>query len=397
MSAVGDSAADDAAAVDTSELRAWAEIDLEALNHNIGLLRQAAPNSELMAVVKADAYGHGLQPVAAAARAAGASWLGVALPEEALALRAAGDTGPMLCWLATPGSDFAGCIAADIDVSAYGLPMLAEIVTAARTVDRPARVHLKVDTGLSRGGAMPPWGEFFTAAAALANEGVIEVVGLWSHLAYADEPTHPTIEAQVRAFEAASQAASEAGLQPQLRHLANSAATLRLPHTHYDMVRPGIAMYGLTPGEAVGTEAELGLRPVMTLKARLVTVKPVPAGTGVSYAHAYHTANDTEVALVPMGYADGVPRAGSGVLPVRVGDATLPVAGRVCMDQFVVDLHGNPAEAGDVVVLFGDGGAGHPTATQWAQASGTIGYEIVTRIGPRVPRVIIGSGPRQEA
>ena len=382
---------------DTTALRAWAEIDLDALAHNVGVLREAAPNAELMAVVKADAYGHGLVPVAAAARAAGASWLGVALPEEALELRAAGDTGPLLCWLAAPSSDFAGCIAADIDVSAYGKPMLAEIAAAARTSGRSARVHLKVDTGLSRGGAMPPWEEFFFAAAELAAEGLIDVVGLWSHLAYADEPTHPTIDAQVAAFEAAAEAALAADLDPPLRHLANSAATLRLPHTHYDLVRPGIAMYGITPGEAVGTEEELGLRPVMTLKSRLVSVKSVPAGTGVSYAHAYHTAEDTEVALVPMGYADGIPRAGSNLLPVRIGAATLPVAGRVCMDQFVVDLHGNPATAGDVAVLFGDPRRGDPTATQWAQVSGTIGYEIVTRIGPRVPRVIVHSGPRQEA
>lgn len=380
----------------TSHLRAWAEIDLDALAHNVAVLRRAAPSAELMAVVKADAYGHGLVPVAAAARGAGATWLGVALPEEALALRAAGDTGPLLCWLAAPGSDFAGCIAADIDVSAYGLGMLSEVAEAARAVGRTARVHLKVDTGLSRGGAMPPWDEFFTAARALESDGVIDVVGLWSHLAYADEPTHPTIAAQVAAFEAALGAAQRAGLQPPLRHLANSAATLSLPHTHYDLVRPGIAIYGISPGAAVGTEAKLDLRPVMTLKSRLVTVKPIPAGTGVSYAHAYVTEADTEVGLVPLGYADGIPRAGSNVLPVQISDATLQISGRVCMDQVVVDLHGAAAQAGDEVVMFGDARHGHPTATDWAQASGTIGYEIVTRIGPRVPRVVVSQSPRQE-
>ena len=381
----------------TSRMRAWAEIDLEALAHNIAVLRQAAPTAELMAVVKADAYGHGLLPVAAAARNAGASWLGVALPEEALALRAGGDTGPLLCWLAAPGSDFAGCILADIDVSAYDEGMLAEVASAARAVGQPARVHLKVDTGLSRGGAMPPWEGFFAAARELEQRGEVSVVGLWSHLAYADEPTHPTIAAQVAAFEAAISAAQHAGLQPALRHLANSAATLSLPHTHYDLVRPGIAVYGISPGPAVGTEQSLDLRPVMTLKSRLVTVKPIPAGTGVSYAHAYVTAADTEVGLVPMGYADGIPRAGSNVLPVRVADATLEISGRVCMDQVVVDLHDTPAQAGEEVVMFGDGRRGHPTATEWAQVSGTIGYEIVTRIGPRVPRVVVYPTPRQEA
>lgn len=382
---------------DPSRMRAWAEIDLDALAHNISVLRKAAPSAELMAVVKADAYGHGLVPVAAAARGAGASWLGVALPEEALALRAAGDRGPLLCWLAAPGSDFAGCIEADIDVSAYGEGMLAEVADAARAAGRTARVHLKVDTGLSRGGAMPPWDGFFAAARALEAEQVVSVVGLWSHLAYADEPTHPTIAAQVTAFEAALEAARSAGLRPNLRHLANSAATLSLPHTHYDLVRPGIAMYGISPGPAVGTEAALGLRPVMTLKSRLVTVKPVPAGTGVSYAHAYVTGADTEVGLVPMGYADGIPRAGSNVLPVQIGDARLQVSGRVCMDQVVVDLHGTSAQAGDEVVMFGDARRGHPTATGWAEASGTIGYEIVTRVGPRVPRVVVSQSPRQEA
>lgn len=382
--------------IDTSHMRAWAEIDLNALAHNIAVLRRAAPSAELMAVVKADAYGHGLVPVAEAARAAGASWLGVALPEEALALRAAGDSGPLLCWLAAPGSDFAGCIEADVDVSAYGLEMLAEVAQAARTVGRTARVHLKVDTGLSRGGAMPPWDEFFTAARDLEQEQVVSIVGLWSHLAYADEPTHPTIASQVAAFEAATVAAERAGLRPPLRHLANSAATLSLPHTHYDLVRPGIAMYGISPGAAVGTEADLDLRPVMTLKSRLVTVKPIPAGTGVSYAHAYVTEADTEVGLVPMGYADGIPRAGSNVLPLQIGESTLQISGRVCMDQVVVDLHDQAAQAGDEVVLFGDARRGHPTATDWAEASGTIGYEIVTRIGPRVPRVMVSQSPRQE-
>ena len=244
---------------------------------------------------------------------------------------------------------------------------------------------------------MPPWEGFFTAARELEREQVVSVVGLWSHLAYADEPTHPTIAAQVAAFERAIVAAESAGLHPSVRHLANSAATLSLPHTHYDLVRPGIAMYGISPGPAVGTEAELDLHPVMTLKSRLVTVKPIPAGTGVSYAHQYVTSADTEVGLVPMGYADGIPRAGSNVLPVHIADATLQISGRVCMDQVVVDLHGMPARPGDEVVMFGDARHGHPTATDWAEASGTIGYEIVTRIGPRVPRVVVTPSPRQEA
>lgn len=372
----------------TSQARAWAEIDLDAVAHNIDMLRAAAPNSELMAVVKADAYGHGLEPVAGAARAAGAQWLGVALPEEALALRAAGDTGRLLCWLAVPGERFDACIAADIDVSAYDEVMLGHIAEGARAAGKPARIHLKVDTGLSRGGAVPPWDGFFAAAARLQAEGLIDVVGLWSHLAYADEPTHPTITGQVSAFESAVAQAAAIGLKPPMRHLANSAATLRLPNTHYEMVRPGIAMYGISPGPQVGTESELGLRAVMTLKSRYVMVKDLPPHTGISYGHAYHTSSETTVGLVPMGYADGIPRNATNVGPLFAAGRWRTIAGRVCMDQFVVDLNGDAAEAGDEVVLFGEGTSGYPTATDWAEATGTIGYEIVTRIGPRVPRIV---------
>jgi alanine racemase len=370
-------------------LRAWAQIDLSALRHNIGVLRAAAPHSALMAVVKADAYGHGLLPVAATARQAGADWLGVALPDEALALRAGGDTGPLLCWLAVPGERFDACIEADIDVSGYDEAMLNQIATAARRVGQPARVHLKVDTGLSRGGAMPPWEGFFAEAARLRAEGVIEVVGLWSHLAYADEPTHPTVTGQIAAFESAVALARAVGLNPPMRHLANSAATFWLPDTHYEMVRPGIALYGISPGPAVGSEADLGLRAVMTLKSRYVMVKDLPGGTGISYGHAYHTSADTQAALVPLGYADGIPRNATNVGPVFAAGKRRTISGRVCMDQFVVDLHGDTAAAGDEIVLFGDTAHGYPTATDWAQATGTIGYEIVTRIGPRVPRIVV--------
>lgn len=380
----------------TEQGRAWAEIDLAALRHNIARLRSAAPNSQLMTVVKADAYGHGLVPVAAAARAAGADWLGVALIGEALQLRAAGDRGPLLCWLSVPGDPFAECLAAGVDVSAYDERMLAEIVAAARATDITARVHLKVDTGLGRGGAAPPWDAFFAAAKKAEREGAIDVVGIWSHFAYADEPQHPTVTRQIEVFEEAVTRAVAAGLRPALRHLANSAATLSLPETHYDLVRPGIAVYGISPGPAVGTESELDLRPVMTLKSRFSLVKTLPAGSGVSYGHTYHTAADTTVGLVPLGYADGIPRAASNVGPILSAGAVRPIAGRVCMDQVVLDLGADAgAQAGDEVVLFGDARHGHPTATEWADLTGTIAYEIVTRLGPRVPRVIVDS--EQEA
>lgn len=379
----------------TQEGRAWAEIDLSALRHNIGVLRAAAPDSQLMAVVKADAYGHGLAECAAAARSGGADWLGVALVGEALTLRAAGDTGPLLCWLSVPGDPFDECLLREVDVSAYDTGMLAEIVAAAERTGVKAMVHLKVDTGLSRGGAVPPWDDFFAAARKAEELGRIEAVGLWSHLAYADEPDHPTVARQLEVFEQAIVAADAAGLRPRLRHLANSAATLRLPQTHFDLVRPGIAVYGISPGGSVGTEAELGLRPVMTLKARLTMVKPLPAGAGVSYGHEYVTPQATTVGLVPVGYADGIPRAASNVGPILAAGAVRPIAGRVCMDQVVVDLGGEPAQAGDEVVFFGDGAAGHPTATDWADATGTIAYEIVTRVGPRIPRVVLDSADEE--
>jgi len=368
--------------------RAHASIDLGALRRNVRTLADAAPKAELMAVVKADAYGHGLLPCAAAARAAGATWLGVALPEEALALRAAGDTGRILTWLTVPGDPIEACIAAGIDVSAYDVGALAAIGAAAQAADTVARVHLKADTGLSRGGATAAgWPELLAAADRLARDGVIAISGIWSHLAYADAPGHPVVARQVAAFESALAAAARLGIEPEVRHLANSAATLCLPATHYDLVRPGIAVYGVSPGPALGTEAELGLEPVMTLHARLALVKEIPAGAGISYGHEYIAAGATRVGLVPLGYADGIPRAATNVGPVLAAGAIRTVAGRVCMDQFVVDLGSDPAVAGDDVVLFGDAARGEPTAADWAAACDTIGYEIVTRIGPRVPRV----------
>jgi alanine racemase len=228
------------------------------------------------------------------------------------------------------------------------------------------------------------------AAAKLAADGVVEVVGVWSHLAYADAPGHPTIARQRAAYDDALEVATRAGLRPAVRHLANSAATLALPETHYDLVRPGVAVYGLSPGPEVGTAADLGLRPAMTLRASVALVKDVAAGQGVSYGHRYTTAGPTRLALVPLGYADGVPRNATNVGPVQIGGRRFTVSGTVCMDQFVVDVGDLPVSAGDEVVLFGDGRDGAPTAEEWAAVTGTINYEIVTRVGARVPRVYTG-------
>jgi alanine racemase len=372
--------------------RAQVVVDLGAIRDNVTVLRAASPGAALMAVVKADAYGHGLVPSARAAIAGGASWLGVALPEEAFALRAAGVDVPVLAWLLNPGDDdvLARAVAERIDLSASDVGTLAAIEAAAGTTT-PARVHLKVDSGLGRAGApLVTWPALVEAAAAAEARGRVTVVGVWSHLAFADAPNHPVVAAQVEAFADAVDVAKAAGLSPQVRHLANSAATLALPQTHLDLVRPGIAVYGVSPGGELASAAELGLRPAMRLEARLAQVKRVPAGHGVSYGHEYTTTRETSLGLVPLGYADGVPRAGGGTGPVLAAGRVRTVAGRICMDQFVLDLGDDAAMAGDTVVLFGDGLGGEPTAEDWAQATGTIAYEIVSRVGPRVPRRYVG-------
>lgn len=370
-------------------------VDLGAIRHNVGRLRELVsqtPESaevappQLMVVVKADAYGHGMVPVARAARQAGADWLGVVTAEEALALRASGDTGPVLCWLAAPGADHRPVLEADIDLAAYNQAQLEEIRQDAISVGRTARVHLKVDTGLSRGGIAPDlWLETMIAAREAERTGVIEVVGLWSHLAASDDPEHPANDAQVEAFERACELAAECGLDIRLRHLANSAGALLHPRMRYDLVRFGISTYGFSPAPTVVTAEELGLVPAMRVHGRVIQTREVPEGTGVSYGHTFVTDRPMRLALVPMGYADGVPRHASSRAEVLIGGRRSPILGRVCMDQFVVE--GPESDAGDDVVLFGAGTDGEPTAQDWADWCDTISYEIVTRMGGRQRRV----------
>ncbi|MEG3629370.1 alanine racemase [Streptomyces poriticola] len=380
------------AAQGTAALRARAEIDLAAVRANVRTLRGLAPGAELMAVLKADGYGHGAVPCARAAVAAGATWLGTATPEEALALRATAglpDDVRIMCWLWTPGGPWREAIDAGLDVSASGMWALDEVTRAARGADRPARVQLKADTGLGRGGCQPgeDWSALVAAARRAEAEGLLRVTGLWSHFACADEPGHPSITAQLTRFREMTAYAERQGVRPEVRHIANSPATLTLPGSHYDLVRPGVAMYGLSPSPELGTPADFGLRPVMTLSASLALVKHVPGGHGVGYGHRYTTPGATTLGLVPLGYADGIPRHASSSGPVLVDGKWRTVAGRIAMDQFVVDLGGDEPAPGTEAVLFGPGDRGEPTAEDWAQAAGTIGYEIVTRIGSRVPRV----------
>ncbi|MFJ9693543.1 alanine racemase [Kitasatospora sp. NPDC101183] len=378
----------------TEGVRAEATIDLAALRGNLDAVRARVGGAAVMLAVKADAYGHGAVECARAAVAHGVGWLGCATPEEALALRAAGvrpEQARILCWLWTPGGPWREALRAGLDISVSGLWALDELLPAVRETGIPARVHLKADTGLGRNGCQPhDWPRLVEAARRAETDGLLTVVGVWSHFAAADEPGHPSIQAQLDSYRAALAAAEAAGLRPEVRHLANSPATLLLPEAHFDLVRTGLAAYGLSPVPEVGSPADFGLRPVMALTARLALVKQVPGGHGVSYGHHYTTPGPTTLGLVPVGYGDGIPRHASGSGPVQVGGKWRAVAGRVAMDQFVVDLGGDTPAIGEEVLLFGNGDRGEPTAEDWARAAGTIAYEIVTRIGARVPRRYLG-------
>ena len=371
--------------------RIEAAVDLAAVRHNVAVLVAAAPGAATMAVVKAEGYGHGAVPVARAALEAGARWLGVCTLEEALELRAAGIDAPVLSWLHLPDDDFAPAVAAGIDLSVASRAHLTAVLAAARRAGRAARLHLKIDTGLGRNGAAAAdWPDLLDDAAKAQAEGAAEVVAVWSHLAHADEPAHPMLDVQAARLTTAWRAAIDRGLTP-IRHLANSAATLTRPDLHFDLVRPGIAVYGLDP---LGRPVSDGpLRPAMTLSARVALVKRVPAGEGVSYGHAWTAPADTTLALVPVGYADGVPRRlnFAGRMRVLLGGRLRPVVGRVCMDQVVVDCgaDGGGVVVGDRAVLFGSGDRGEPTAQDWADELGTIHYEVVTGVhGRRVQRTV---------
>ena len=406
-----------------------AVIDLEAVAHNGRLLAQTA-GVPWMAVVKADAYGHGLGPIALTALSAGASWLGVAQLAEALILRAlldeagvarpveepSGQAPRVLSWLlpvmdparaACEDSPLRAALKADLDLSVSTLSQLEALVAAARAQATTARLHLKVDTGMSRGGAMAE--DLPALAAALrraVDEGAVDVVGLWSHLSRADEPTSGSTEEHLVRYRQAERIVREAGLTPSIHHLAATGGLLWHPEARMDLVRAGIGLYGLSPAPSVTTGAELGLRPAMRLESELVQVKRIDVGQAVSYGGTWSAPTDRWVGLVPLGYSDGVPRAASSTGPVGIGGMMTAIVGRVCMDQVVIDLGpaqdetGSslpaPAQVGDTAVLWGApdalGQEAVPTVDEWAQACGTINYEIVTRLGARIPRCYVGAG-----
>ncbi len=366
-------------------------IDLPALSGNVAQLKNSLGTPHLMIVVKANAYGHGMVEAAHATLAGGATWLGVADIDEALTLRSAGITAPILAWIHAPDETFVEALAADVTVGISSVAQLRSCAAAQQSSSSrtPARVHVKLETGLSRNGASEPeWAELFGEAAALEAQGSLVVEGIFSHLSNASPEDDL---AQGELFDRGVSAAREAGLTPTLIHLAASVAAVTLPTLRYDMVRLGILAYGISP--FVGrTAADLGLTPVMTLRARVTATRRVPAETGVSYDFTYRTPRETTLCLVPLGYGEGIPRAASGKAPVVIAGQKFVIAGRVAMDQFIVDVGDTPVAVGDEVVLFGDPAQGYPSVGDWAAAASTIGYEIVTRLGGRLQRTFVGLG-----
>lgn len=363
-----------------------AVVDLAAVADNVRVLRELAGSAEVMAVVKADGYGHGASQVARAAVRAGAAELGVATIDEALALRRDGITAPVLAWLHPPGTDFAPALEADVQVGISSLGQVEDLVDAVRRTGRPAAVTIKVDTGLNRNGVSAgDYPDVLDAVGRAAAAGAIRVRGIMSHLACADEPDNPVNDLQGQRFSAMLAEARRRGVDYEVAHLSNSPSAMTRPDLAFDMVRPGIAVYGLNP---VPDRGSMGLRPAMTLTCPVAMVKAVPAGEGVSYSHTWIAGRDTSVALLPLGYADGIFRALGGRIDVLINGRLRRSVGRICMDQFVVDLGpGTPDVAeGDRAVLFGPGMDGEATAQDWAEAIDTIHYEVVTSLHGRVRR-----------
>lgn len=370
----------------TQGLLAEAVVDLDAIAHNVRVLAEHAGSAQVMAVVKADGYGHGAVQVARAAVGAGAAELGVATLEEALALRAGGITAPVLAWLHRPGTDFAPALAGDVQIAVSSMRQLADLLDAARRTGRTATVTVKADTGMNRNGvAVADYPALLIALRRAVADGAIRLRGLMSHLACADEPDHPANALQAQRFAELLEQAHDQGVAFEVAHLANSSAVMTRPDLAYDIVRPGIAVYGLSP---IQNHGDFGLVPAMTLKSVVVLVRSIRAGDGVSYGHTWVADRDTTLALLPIGYADGVLRALSGRFDVLINGRRRAAVGRVCMDQFVVDLGPGPVDVseGDEAILFGPGLRGEPTAQDWADALGTVHYEVVTSPRGRVSR-----------
>ena len=365
---------------------AEAMVDLGAVEHNVRVLCEHAGRAQVMAVVKADGYGHGATRVARAALAAGAAELGVATVDEALALRADGITAPVLAWLHPPGIDFGPALLADVQIAVSSVRQIDDLLDAARRTGRAATVTVKVDTGLNRNGVAPAHYPAMLAALRQAvAEDAVRLRGLMSHMVYADQPDNPINDVQAQRFTDMLAQARDQGVRFEMVHLSNSSATMSRPDLAFDMVRPGIAVYGLSPVPQLG---DMGLTPAMTVKCAVALVKSIRAGESVSYGHTWTAQRDTNLALLPIGYADGVFRTLGGRLDVLINGRRRPNVGRICMDQFVVDLGPGQIDVaeGDEAILFGPGTNGEPTAQDWADLLGTIHYEVVTSPRGRVTR-----------
>jgi len=368
--------------------RACAEINLSAITQNFKLIKSRT-TADVLAVVKADAYGHGLIPVSKALEEAGADWFGTALLEEAISLRKAGILKPIISWLTPLGEDFKSAIDLDIDLGIPSVDLLNDVVKAASLSGKTARIHLEIDTGMSRGGVLSEWDQLIKSVLAGVNLKQLKVIGIWSHFARADEPDELMNQEQLSLFEQKVDHAKAAGIDAEFIHIANSAALFTNKSAHRNIIRSGIALYGLSPDvKNIGDSLSLGLKPAMKLKAKLNLVKDVKAGSSVGYGGSAVLDSDTKLGVVALGYADGIPRNTNNLAGVFVAKKRAPIIGRVSMDQFVVDLGiTSTAKTGDEVIVFGDGSSGEYTVDEWAKAANTINYEIITRIGPRVPRI----------
>lgn len=363
-------------------------IDLDAIAANFHNMKKRAGGAKVMAVVKANAYGHGMIEVALKLEQEKVDFFGVADVDEALELREYGIETPILAWLHDPEDRFVEALDTDVDLGVANLEQLQRIADAVRLTSVQARIHLKVDTGLSRNGAtMKDWPLLLTATKDLVDQGLVKVIGVFSHLS----STGPDEDrAQIAKFDQAVQQVRDAGIEFELRHLTASDGSLSYPEAHYDMVRVGVALYGLSPF-ADHHSAEYGLRPAMTAVAHITQVKRVEAGTGISYGYLSHAEKDSTLALVPVGYYEGLPRNATGNHEVSINGKRYKIEARIAMDQFVVNVGDDEVAPGDEVIIFGDPAAGVPSADDLAEACETINYEIVTRMGGRFKRHYLGS------
>lgn len=370
---------------------AWLEIDLEAIAHNVKELRRVTqPTARLMAVVKANAYGHGAVEVSRVALANGADWLAVATLDEALELRKSGFSAPLLVMGHVPEERAEEIVAAELRPAVFHSGFARALSQAAVKLGRTVPVHVKVDSGMGRIG-FPAGREAVGAVKNISQLPGIRVEGIFTHLAASDSEDKRFARLQLQRFDQVWEALKAEGLEIEIRHAANSGAIIDLPESHYQIVRAGISLYGYYPSDEVKKQA-VALKPAMTLKAEVVQVKEVAAGTPISYGMTYYTSRPSRIATLPLGYADGYPRLLSNRAEVLVRGQRAPVVGRVCMDQLMIDVgHLPQVEPGDEVVLLGEQMGQRISAEELGRWAETINYEIVTRMGSRLDRVYIGA------